>query len=129
MSRKIVVRAIAAATFLTIGWLAYTQTAAAPPQLTINKVKDNLWEIVGDGGNVAVYVTTEGVILIDDKYDQDFDQIMAKVKGVTNLPVKYVLSTHYHSDHSGGNAKFLPIAEIISTQNARTNIVEHKQAN
>jgi glyoxylase-like metal-dependent hydrolase (beta-lactamase superfamily II) len=43
--------------------------------------------------------------------------------------VKYVLSTHYHSDHSGGNAKFLPFAEIISTQNARTNIVEHKQSN
>ena len=54
---------------------------------------------------------------------------MAKVKSVTDQPVKYVLSTHHHSDHSGGNAKFLPTAEIISTANARTNIVEHKQPN
>src|ERR1700759_4645563 len=110
-------------------WLARTQNQQAPAQLKMEKVRDNLYVIIGDGGNVAVYVTSEGVILVDDKYDQDFDQIMAKVKGVTNLSVKYVLSTHYHSDHSGGNAKFLPIAEIISTQNARTNIVEHKQAN
>jgi glyoxylase-like metal-dependent hydrolase (beta-lactamase superfamily II) len=54
---------------------------------------------------------------------------MEKIRSVTNLPVKYVLSTHYHSDHSGGNAKFLPTAEVISTANARTNIVEHKQSN
>jgi cyclase len=124
------VRGCAAITFFLIAWMAYTQTdVKQPPPLTLNKVKDNLYEIEGDGGNVAVYVTSEGVILVDDKYDQDFDNIMAKVKSVTNLPVKYVLSTHYHSDHSGGNAKFLPTAEVISTANARTNIVEHKQSN
>ena len=127
MNRKILVRSLAGACFLMVGWMAWTQNA--PPQLKLNKVKDTLWEIEGDGGNVAVYVTSEGVILIDDKYDQDYDQIMANVKSVTNLPVKYVLSTHYHSDHSGGNAKFLPTTEIISTQNARTNILEHKQSN
>jgi len=119
---------MAGTAFLAVAWMAHTQSQT-PPQLTLDKIKDNLYEIVGDGGNVAVYVTSEGVILIDDKYDQDFDQIMAKVKSVTNLPVKYVLSTHYHSDHSGGNAKFLPISEVISTQNARTNILEHKQSN
>lgn len=109
--------------------MAWTQNQGKPPELTLNKVKDNLFEIVGDGGNVAVYVTSEGVILIDDKYDQDYDQITAKVKSVSNLPIKYILSTHYHSDHSGGNAKFLPTTEIISTQNARRGIVEHKQSN
>src|SRR5450631_2769523 len=121
---------LAAATLLLAGcWIAFTQTQGQPPKLTISKVKEDLYMIEGDGGNVAVYVTSEGVILVDDKYDQDFDNIMAKVKSVTNLPVKYVLSTHYHSDHSGGNAKFLPTAEIVSTQNARTNILEHKQSN
>jgi glyoxylase-like metal-dependent hydrolase (beta-lactamase superfamily II) len=54
---------------------------------------------------------------------------MAKVKSVSDQPVKYVLSTHHHSDHSGGNARFLPTAEVISTANARANIVEHKQPN
>ena len=108
-------------------WIAYTQNQGAPPQLTLNKVKDDLFEIEGDGGNVAVYVTGEGVILVDDKFEQDYEGIVAKVKSVTDQPVKYVLSTHHHSDHSGGNVKFLPTAEIISTANARANIVEHKQ--
>src|SRR5438309_7393507 len=122
MSRTLLVRILAGIPFLLVSWMGYTQSQKQPPQLTINKVKDNLYEIEGDGGNVAVYVTSEGVILVDDKYDQDFNNIMEKVKSVTNLPVKYVLSTHYHSDHSGGNAKFLPTAEVISTANARTNI-------
>lgn len=100
-----------------------------PPQLTIEKVKDDLYSIVGDGGNVAVLITNEGVILVDDKFDQDHDAIVDRVKSVTSQPVKYVFNTHYHADHSGGNAKFLPIAEVISTKNARTNILEKKQSN
>lgn len=106
-----------------------TRASAQAPKLTLNQVKEGLYEIEGDGGNVAVYLTDEGVILVDDKFEQDYEGIMAHVKSLTGKPVKYVLSTHYHADHSGGNAKFLPTAEIISTANARTAIVEHKQVN
>lgn len=130
MKRTLVARIFAGALLLAGGWMAYTQNQGQqPPPLTINKVKDDLYNIEGDGGNVAVYVTGEGVILVDDKFDQDHEGIVAKVKSVTDQPVKYVLSTHHHADHSGGNAKFLPTAEIISTANARANIVEHKQSN
>ena len=100
--------------FLALGWIAYTQNPA-PGKLTLNKVKDDLYEIEGDGGNVAVYITDEGVILIDDKFDQDHQGIVDQVKSVTNQPIKYIINTHYHSDHSGGNTKFLPTAEIISS--------------
>jgi glyoxylase-like metal-dependent hydrolase (beta-lactamase superfamily II) len=130
MNRTFFMRLCAGA-FLLLGcWIAYTQSqGGAPPQLTLNKVKDDLYEIEGDGGNVAVYLTDAGVILVDDKFEQDHDNIVANVKKVTDKPIKYILSTHYHSDHSGGNGKFLPTAEIISTANARTAIVENKQAN
>jgi glyoxylase-like metal-dependent hydrolase (beta-lactamase superfamily II) len=102
----------------------------APPALTIEKTKDDLYTIVGDGGNVAVLVTNEGVLLIDDKFEQDHDQIVANVKSVTSQPIKYVISTHYHADHSGGNGKMLQGGvEIISTANSRKNILEHKQSN
>jgi glyoxylase-like metal-dependent hydrolase (beta-lactamase superfamily II) len=113
MTRTILVRVCAVA-FLLLGcWIAYTQNqGGTPPPLTLNKVKSDLYEIEGDGGNVAVYVTDEGVILVDDKFEQDHDNIVAKVKSVTDQPIKYILSTHYHSDHSGGNGKFLPTAEI-----------------
>jgi glyoxylase-like metal-dependent hydrolase (beta-lactamase superfamily II) len=127
MSRTLAVRLFGGALLLLGAWVAYTQTPA-PPQLTMNQVKDDLYEIVGDGGNVAVYITNEGVILIDDKFEQDYDQIMAKVKSVTNQPIKYILSTHHHADHSGGNVKFASAVQIISTANARANIVDKKQA-
>jgi glyoxylase-like metal-dependent hydrolase (beta-lactamase superfamily II) len=128
MNRTTIAR-ICAGSFCLLGsWFAYTQNPPAAP-LKIDKVKDDLYDIVGDGGNVAVYVTDEGVILIDDKFEQDYDQIVAKVKSVTPQPIKYIISTHHHSDHSGGNVKFLPAVEIISTANARANIVQHKQPN
>jgi cyclase len=131
MKRKLLVYVPAAILALLIVALAYTQNQAKqPPQLNLNKIKDDLYEIENDGGNVAVYITNEGVILIDDKFDYDHDAIMEKIKSVTNQPVKYVISTHYHADHSGGNAKmFQAGADIISTAAARKNIVEHIQSN
>jgi cyclase len=126
MTRATLIRLSAATAFLSLTWFAYTQTQA--PKLTINKVKEDLYNIEGDGGNVGVMVTNEGVILIDDKFEQDHDEIVARVKSVTSQPIKYVISTHYHGDHSGGNAKFLPMAEILSTSMARARIVEQKQA-
>jgi glyoxylase-like metal-dependent hydrolase (beta-lactamase superfamily II) len=129
MSGKTLSRLVAVAASLVVGWVAWTQNAA-PPQLKTNKLTDDLYEIEGDGGNVAVYVTSEGLILIDDKYERDHDNIAAEIKNISNLPVKYILSTHYHEDHSGGNAKmFAQGAEIISTKNARANIVSKVQSN
>ena len=54
---------------------------------------------------------------------------MAAIKSVTPQPVKYVFTTHYHEDHSGGNSKFLPTAQIISTLNTRLSILDHKRPN
>ena len=114
---------------LSVGtWIVHAQQPAAPSKL--EKVKDDLYVISGDGGNTTVYLTSEGVILVDDKYDQDHEGILAAVKQVTPLPVKYVISTHHHADHSGGNTKmFSSGADIISTAMARKNIVEKKQSN
>jgi cyclase len=128
MSRTLIARISACVLFLALGWVAFTQNPA-PAKLKLNKVKDDLYEIESDGGNVAVYITAEGVILIDDKFDQDHQSIVDNVKSVTNQPIKYIINTHYHQDHSGGNAKFLPTAEIISTAMARANILAHKQSN
>ncbi len=135
MNRTFVVRISAATLLLAGAWFAYTEkaytqnNAKQAPQLTIHKIQNDLYWIEGDGGNVAVYVTGEGVILVDDKYVADYDQIVSNVKSVTNEPIKYILSTHHHADHSGGNTKFASTVEIISTVNAHNNIVNKKQSN
>lgn len=104
---------------------------AGPPRaaLVTEKLADDLFVIIGNGGNVAVLVTDEGVVLVDAKFEQDYEAIVAQVKTVTDKPVKYVINTHHHSDHAGGNTRFIEVAEIISHKNARANIEGKKQSN
>ncbi len=121
MNRTLLVRLGGAALLLAGVFTAYTYQA--PAELTMTEVADDLYMIEGDGGNVGVYVTEEGVIVIDDKYERDFDNLMANIRKVTNQPVKYVLDTHHHGDHTGGNAQFLKTAEVLAHKNARENMV------
>jgi cyclase len=92
-----------------------------PAQLTIEQVKPGLYAILNPGANtLAVRVTSEGVILVDDMFQQNYDQIVSLIKTVTDQPVKYVISTHHHGDHTGGNVRFLGAsAQIIGHKNAR----------
>ena len=108
-------------------WIVYTQNAKVPGPLRIEKVRGDLYMISGEGGNVAVYVTGDGVILVDDMFDRNHADILAQVKSVTDKPLRYVLNTHQHDDHAGGDLKMLPIAEVIAHRNARANLVHIKQ--
>lgn len=96
-------------------------------RLSIAEVKPGLHMITGPGGNIGVRVTSEGVILIDDKFPQDFDEIQSLVATVSELPVRYIINTHHHGDHSGSNEAFLEVAEIIAHKNARANMVRADQ--
>ncbi len=94
--------------------------------------KNGLYVIPGydggvTGGNVAVRVTNDGVILVDNKFPHSFAMITSEVRKVTALPVRYVLDTHHHGDHAGSNADFMAVAEVISHRNARGNMVRNNQ--
>lgn len=108
--------------------LTVTTYGYAQDRLAIEEVKDGLHIITGPGGNIGVRVTSEGVILIDDKFPQDFEEIQSLVASVSELPVRYVINTHHHGDHSGSNAGFLQVAEIIAHKNARENMLRGNQA-
>jgi cyclase len=104
------------------------QPTGEPYSTAIRKVKDGLYVIPGydgaaTGGNVAVRVTSEGAIIVDDKLPAHHQEIVDKVKTVSPLPIKYVLSTHQHGDHTGSNAAFLKTAEILMHRNARANMI------
>ncbi|MCH7750397.1 MAG: MBL fold metallo-hydrolase, partial [Acidobacteria bacterium] len=109
-----------------------TFTPEQEARLQIREVKDGLYVIPGfdgnmSGGNVAVRVTDDGVIIVDDKYLYSYDFIAAQVRSVTDQPIRYVLNTHHHSDHAGSNADFMSDAEVIAHKNARANIVRNNQ--
>jgi len=111
-------------------WTAYTQFGNQPAKLNTIKLKDDLYVIHNDfvPGNTTALLTDEGVVLVDDKFEIDHANIMAELKKITDKPVKYVINTHHHADHSGGNGKMQDLgALIVASENARENMVEGKQ--
>jgi len=128
MSRAFLVRASAALLTLLGAWAAYTQAPVAPRPATSLKVKDNLYMISGEGGNVAALITDEGILLVDDMYDRNYAAVMGQVKALSDKPIRYVLNTHQHDDHSGSNAQMLAASvEVIAHKNARINMIALKQ--
>ena len=109
-------------------WVAYTQ-APQPSKLDVVKLADDLYVIHNElvPGNTTALVTNEGVVLVDDKFPQDADNIVAQVKKLTSQPIKYVISTHHHGDHTGGNPRLQQLgAQVVSSEEARENMVDGK---
>jgi cyclase len=127
MNRTVLLATVVVLFLLQSTWVVYTQTAKPPGPLRIEKVKGDLYMISGEGGNVAVYVTSEGVLLVDDMFDRNHQDILAQVKSVTDKPIRYVVNTHQHDDHAGGDLKMLSIAEVIAHRNVRANLTDIKQ--
>jgi glyoxylase-like metal-dependent hydrolase (beta-lactamase superfamily II) len=102
----------------------------APQPQTIQQVKPNLYMVVGAGGNSTVRVTPEGIILVDGKLpgDANYNALMALIKGVSAQPVKYLIVTHHHADHTGNNQKFLDAGvQIVAHENLNKNLVTYVQ--
>src|SRR5271170_5945977 len=117
MRKSSVVRLAAAVFACGALWTAYTQFGNQPSKLNTIKLKDDLFVIHNDfvPGNTTVLITNDGVVMVDDKFPADHDNIMAELKKLTDKPVKYIFNTHHHFDHSGGNALMqMHGAEVIS---------------
>lgn len=118
-----------------IAAVAAAQTPAptpAPPP-TLVKVRDDVYviqnvnhvvaEIGQNGGNATVLLTSDGVVLIDTKNDRVHDDLVSKVKSLTDRPIKYAVLTHSHADHSGGAAKLQAMGvTVIATVATRENM-------
>src|SRR5512139_1043478 len=110
---------------------AQAQFGDKPAKLSLVKVQDDLYVIHNDyvPGNTTALITNQGVILVDDKFEIDHDNIVAMLKTVTNQPIKYVINTHFHGDHSGGNAKMQAGGTLaVASAQARARMVEGKMS-
>ncbi len=93
-----------------------------PPVAQIEKVKDNLYEITGGGGNTAAFITDTGVVVVDTKLAGWGQAILDKIKTVTDKPVTMIINTHTHGDHTGSNEFFGPNVEIVAQENTKANM-------
>lgn len=75
------------------------------------------------GGNIGVSVGADGVVLVDDKFSPLAPKVEAAVKSISDKPVRFVLNTHYHGDHTDGNKAFAAKATIIAHENSRKRIM------
>jgi cyclase len=105
---------------------------ARPQQpIAIQEVKAGLYMITGKGANAVIRVTPDGVILVDTKNAGDavYAELMAAIRSVTPLPVKYVFITNHHGDHSGNTGAFLGSAQVIATAAEKSAIGRYMPAN
>ena len=92
-------------------------------QIKVSKLASNLYFLdAGESGNVAVLVGGDGVVIVDDMDAPLIGKLQDALKTVTDKPVKYVINTHYHGDHTGGNAGFQPQAAVIAHDNVRVRL-------
>jgi len=96
---------------------------ATPPPTVVDKITDDLYVIRGEGGNTSVFLTDEGIILVDTKFERDHDDLVRRVSALSNKPIRYAINTHPHSDHTGGNALLSP-AVVVAHKNALTDMVK-----
>ena len=96
---------------------------ATPPQRDFSKTEikttdlgDNTYMLQGEGGNITIAVGGNGVIMVDSEFAPLHDKIKAAIEKVTNQPIKYLINTHFHGDHTGGDALFHKDGAIVVAQ-------------
>ena len=101
---------------------AGTQPGQAPRVVQVDKVRDNLFVMKGGGGNSSVFVTAEGVVVVDTKNPGWGQPLLDGIKSVTNKPVIMIINTHTHGDHVSGNVEFPANVEVVTHENTKKNM-------
>jgi glyoxylase-like metal-dependent hydrolase (beta-lactamase superfamily II) len=94
------------------------------PTFKVEKVGEHVWALFGRGGNVGFIVTDAGVAVVDDQYRDMAQGIIDEIRKVTDKPIRFLINTHYHGDHTGGNPVFQPISEIVAHESVRPRLLE-----
>ena len=114
---------------LAVSTIAFGGTAGAQ-SIDFSKVEiktidlgRNTYRLEGQGGNITVAVGTDGIIMVDGQFAPLHDKIKAAIAAISPLPVKYLINTHFHGDHTGGNAGFQNEgATVVAQDNVRVRL-------
>jgi cyclase len=127
------VRIAVAATMMALSGPAIAQqppAASPPPPVDFSKVEikttnlgDNCYMLEGQGGNITVAVADDGIIMVDGQFAPLHDKIKAAIEAISKQPIKYLINTHYHGDHAGGNELFAKDGvTVVSEINVRNRL-------
>jgi glyoxylase-like metal-dependent hydrolase (beta-lactamase superfamily II) len=102
------------------------QAAPSPAGLSVDKLKDTLYVIRGGGGNTAVFITADGVTLVDTKIYGWAPHLITRIREITSKPVTRIINTHTHYDHTEGNPDFPATVEVVTHENTAKMMPEMK---
>ena len=86
----------------------------------LQKVSGNVYCLYGDGGNIGILATDEGLLIVDSQFKSVADSVLKIIKTISSKDIKYLVNTHYHADHTGGNEIIGKNAEIIMHPNCKS---------
>ena len=98
---------------------ALAQQDFSKVEIKVQKVAGTVYMLQGAGGNIGVSVGDDGIVIVDDQFAPLAPKIRAALAGISNKPIKFILNTHYHGDHTGGNEIFGREGTIIAHENVR----------
>lgn len=113
-------------TFLASAFLTLNLSAQNFDKVVINptQITENIYMLEGSGGNIGVFTGPEGTLVIDDQFAPLSDKIKAVIDSLSDNPIKYLINTHWHGDHTGGNANFAEMgATIVAHENVRKKLM------
>jgi glyoxylase-like metal-dependent hydrolase (beta-lactamase superfamily II) len=93
--------------------------------MKVTDLGNGIFMLVGEGGNITIAQAQDGAFMIDSQFAQIYDKVRAAIDAVTKQPVRYLINTHFHSDHTGGNERFHAAgATVVAHENVRKRLVE-----
>jgi cyclase len=113
---------------LAAAWAFAQDEDFSKVQIKVTKVAGTVYLLEGAGGNIGASVGDDGIVIVDDQYAPLADKIQAALKGVTDKQIRFVINTHYHGDHTGGNAIFQKQAPVIAHDDVRKRLEEGARA-
>lgn len=128
---KHIVRTVGLVAVVAAGALSQTAGNRGPRTPDFDKVEvhtlpvqGNVYMLVGAGGNITLQAGKDGVLLVDTEYAEMTDKIVAAIRKISNGPIRYIINTHVHGDHTGGNENIAKLGSTIAGGNVAGNLTD-----
>src|SRR6202790_143304 len=108
---------LSSAAIALVGVLAYAQQNTENTELHVMPVQGNVYMLVGAGGNITLSIGKDGILIVDTGLAPLSDKVLAAIREVSDKPIRYIINTHVHADHTGGNEKIAKAGSTIAGGN------------